>query len=81
VPAPSQDQIPPRFATAIRWTAFGARFGFAFSMALVAADLSAQFAPPSRPELRPILFGLAGGTASLLAWRLLGAIFNRVGVR
>jgi len=45
------------------------------SIALFVADVASQLAP-RHPGL---LFGIAGGTAALLAWRLLGRFFRRVG--
>jgi hypothetical protein len=73
---PSPD-TPPRFQTALRLTAFGARASFTFTLALVAADLASQMAAP---DARPLWFGLAGGTAALGFWRMWGWILRRIGI-
>ena len=72
-----QLDIPPRFRLALRLTALGAQAGFTFSMALVAADIAGQLAPPHQ---RSLWFGLGGGTAALLSWRMWGWILKRVGI-
>jgi hypothetical protein len=68
---------PPRFQTALRLTAFGARASFTFTLALVAADLASQVAPAAQ---RPLWFGLAGGTAALGFWKMWDRILKRVGI-
>jgi hypothetical protein len=68
---------PPRFQTALRLTALGARASFTFTLALVAADLAGQMAPPHQSGL---WFGVAGGTAALALWRMWGRILRRVGI-
>jgi hypothetical protein len=76
VPTSHEDESG-RFATALRWTALGARIGFTVSLSLVAADVASQFPQPDR---QAIVFGLAGGTAALLVWRLWGWLLKRVGI-
>jgi hypothetical protein len=68
---------PPRFQTALRLTAFGARASFTFTLALVASDIASQLAPPHE---RALWFGLAGGTAALGFWRMWRWILRRVGI-
>jgi hypothetical protein len=67
----------PRFKLALRLTALGVQAGFTLSMALVAADIAGQLAPPHQ---RALWFGLGGGTAALLSWRMWGWILKRVGI-
>jgi hypothetical protein len=62
---------------ALRLTALGVQVGFTFSLALLAADLASQLASPHRQS---IWFGLAGGTAALVLWRMWGWILRRVGI-
>jgi hypothetical protein len=76
VPPPRENESE-RFATALRWTALGVRVGFTFSLSLVVADIASQFPPPHR---QAIVFGLAGGTAALVAWRFWGWLLRRVGI-
>ena len=68
---------PPRFRTAIRLTALGGQVAFTFSVAIAPADIVSQFASHDRREL---WFSIVGGTAALVAWRLWGWIFRKVGI-
>lgn len=70
-------EAPPRFPTAIRLTALGGQVAFTFSVAIAPADIVSQFASNGRRE---IWFSVVGGTAALVAWRLWGWIFRKVGI-
>jgi hypothetical protein len=62
---------------ALHLMTLGARLSFTLTLALVAADLASQLGPLAQ---RPIWFGLAGGTAALVFWKMWGWILKRVGI-
>ncbi len=66
--------MSPGFAFALRVTSRGAQVGLTASIALFVADIASQLVP-RHPGL---LFAIAGGTAGLVAWQLLGRFFRWV---
>lgn len=69
--------IPPRFALALRLTAWGARAAFTFTLALVVADIASQLALPHQ---RGLCFAVGGGTAALVFWRMWRWIWKKAGI-
>jgi hypothetical protein len=57
---------------AIRLTGLGAQLSFTTFVALLVGDIASQFSP-RHPAL---LFGVFGGSAALVCWRLLYRFFS-----
>jgi hypothetical protein len=66
--------MSPGFAFALKATALGAHVGLTAASGLVVADIASRLLP----AYGAFMFGIVGGTVSLLTWRLLGRFFQRL---